>query len=340
MIRVGLAGYGLAGATFHAPLIRACEAMNLSAIFTSREVADAVRTLDELLARSDLVVVATPNSTHFDIARRALRAGKHVVVDKPFTVTVAEADELIALADQCDRKLTVFHNRRWDGDFLTVRSILPQLGEIQLFEAYWDRFRPAVRAGWKEAPQDGTGLLADLGSHLIDQALELFGSPDSLHADIAIQRPEARVDDYFALTLQLGAMRVVLGASTLIAEPRPRFAVHGTEGSFLRFGVDRQEQQLKDGVNPRSESFGSDVVPGLLTRPGSSTEKVQMKQGAYLTFYNRLADALLGHAQVPVHPSEARQVMNILELARQSAREGRRVVVRTDQPSASQLAAS
>lgn len=325
MIRVGLAGYGLAGATFHAPLIRACERMELSAVLTSRDAPGAVRTFDELLERSDLVVVATPNATHFDIARAALHAGKHVVIDKPFTVTVAEADELIALAHDEDRKLTVFHNRRWDADFLTVRAVLPRVGEIQLFEAHWDRFRLAIREGWKEAPHEGTGLLADLGSHLIDQALTLFGAPEAVQADIAIQRPAARVDDYFAVTLHYGSMRAVLSASTLTAEPRPRFALHGTGGSFVKSGLDPQEQQLKEGVDPASSAFGVDPVDGLLTLPDGSQQSIAARRGSYGTFYEQLADALLGNSEVPVEPLSARDVMHIIELARKSAREGRRI---------------
>ncbi len=164
MIRVGLAGYGLAGAKFHAPLIRACEGMELTAVLTSRDVPERVGTLDELLERSDLIVVATPNTTHFEIASAALNAGKHVVVDKPFTVTLDEADALMALGRERERMLTVFHNRRWDSDFLTVRKVLPQLGEIMLFEAHWDRFRPEIKQGWREVPQPGGGVLSDLGA--------------------------------------------------------------------------------------------------------------------------------------------------------------------------------
>jgi scyllo-inositol 2-dehydrogenase (NADP+) len=192
VIRVGLAGYGLAGSVFHAPLIRACERMELSPVLTSRDVPGRVGTFEELLERSDLVVVATPNTTHFELAAAALKAGKHVVVDKPFTVTVDEADELIALANELQRVLTVFHNRRWDSDFLTVQKVFPQLGEVKLFEAHWDRFRPAIKQGWREEPEPGSGLLSDLGPHLIDQALMLFGMPDSIGADICAQRADAR----------------------------------------------------------------------------------------------------------------------------------------------------
>src|SRR5439155_24829896 len=182
---------GLAGSVFHAPLIRACERMELAAVLTSRDVPERVGTLDELLERSDLVVVATPNTTHFEIAAAALKAGKHVVVDKPFAVTVEEADELIALAKPRERVLTVFHNRRWDSDFLTVRKVLPQLGEVMLFEAHWDRFRPEIKPGWREVPQPGGGMLSDLGPHMIDQALMLFGMPDAVTADVLAQRQGA-----------------------------------------------------------------------------------------------------------------------------------------------------
>ena len=325
MIRVGLAGYGLAGATFHAPLIRACTRMELSGVLTSREAPLAVSTLSELLDRSDLIVVATPNATHYEIARAALESGKHVAVDKPFTATVAEADELIALARQQSGMLTFFHNRRWDADFLTVRSVLPRLGEVQLFEAHWDRFRPAIREGWKEVPNEGTGVSADLGSHLIDQALQLFGTPDSLQADLSIQRPNARVDDYFQLILHYGSMRAVLSASTLVADARPRFAVHGTAGSFVKLGLDVQEQQLKDGLHPISPDFGIDPEPAWLTLPNGSRERIPTERGVYLDFYDRLAAALLGKSEVPVDPTEAREVMQIIELARMSAREGRRI---------------
>src|SRR5438552_2473859 len=193
--------------------------MQRSAVLTARYTPERVGTLDELLERSDLVVVATPNTTHFEIAAAALKAGKHVVIDKPFAVTVNEADELVALGKKRKRVLTAFHNRRWDGDFLTVRKVLPQLGDVLLCEANWDRFRPAIKQGWREEPEPGSGLLSDLGPHLIDQALQLFGMPDAISADILAQRAGAVVDDYFELTLHYGARRICLRSSSLIAEP-------------------------------------------------------------------------------------------------------------------------
>jgi scyllo-inositol 2-dehydrogenase (NADP+) len=327
VIRVGLAGYGLAGATFHAPLIEACEDMTLAAVMTSRDAPCAVRSLDDMIDRSDLVVVATPNKTHFEIAKAALGAGKHVLIDKPFTATLDEADALIALAERTGGKLTVFQNRRWDGDFLTVRSVLPQLGEVRLFEAHWDRFRTHIRDSWKEQPDGGNGLLADLGPHLIDQALQLFGTPYALSADLAAQRHGAQVDDYFHLNLDYGPLRVVLSASTLVAAPRPRFAVHGTVGSFVKHGLDPQEEQSKAGLAPQQPGFGIDPVQGVLTMSGGISRAVPTERGRYLTFYEALAAAILNGAELPVLAEEAREVMLIIELARQSAREGRRIIV-------------
>jgi scyllo-inositol 2-dehydrogenase (NADP+) len=327
MIRVGLAGYGLAGATFHAPLIRACERMNLAAVLTSQDVPLAVRSVHDMLRCADLVVVATPNATHFDLAKAALEAGKHVVVDKPFTATLEQADALIAMADAAGRKISVFHNRRWDGDFLTVQELLPELGTIRLFEARWDRFRLAIRDNWKEVPDEGTGLLADLGAHLVDQALQLFGMPDSVHADLAVQRDSARVNDYFEVTLHYGAMRAILSASTLVAEPRPRFAIHGTGGSLIKSGLDRQEDQLKARVDPRSPEFGHDPLSTEITRPTGERLALPTASGRYLEFYHGIAAAILDGAAMPVDAREARDVMQLLTLAAQSARKGRTLSV-------------
>ena len=338
MIRVGLAGYGLAGSAFHAPLIRACERMRLSAVLASRDAPErvGVGSLDELLEGSDLIVVATPNATHFEIAAAALNAGKHVVVDKPFTVTVGEADELIALARRQERVLTVFHNRRWDGDFLTVRKLLPKLGDVALFEAHWDRFRPEIKAGWREVPRPGSGVLSDLGPHMIDQALLLFGMPEAVSADILAQRPGAQVDDYFDLTFHYGERRVCLRCSTLIAEPRPRFAVHGAAGSYVKYGLDRQEAQLKAGMDPRDPSFGVDESSGTLTFGDGKHGKVPPEHGNYRAFYNAVADAILDGAPVPVDPSDARDGMVLIDLARRAAASGCRLPV----PAASSTAES
>ncbi|MES2120751.1 MAG: oxidoreductase [Pseudomonadota bacterium] len=327
MIRVGLAGFGLAGSVFHAPLIRACDRMELSAVLTSRDAPARVDNVDALLRASDLVVIAAPNDSHFELARAALEAGKHVVVDKPFMVTAAEADAIIALAREQGRVLTVFHNRRWDSDFLTVRKLLPRVGEIILFEAHWDRFRPAIKGGWREVPHPGGGVLNDLGSHMIDQALLLFGMPDALSADLLAQRADAEVDDYFDVTLHYGDRRVCLRCSTLVAEPRPRFAVHGTAGSFVKHGLDPQEAQLKSGMDPHAPDFGLDDRNGQLTLADGAAQAIPTERGNYRAFYEAVADAVLDGAPVPVDPADARKGLVLIDLARQAALQGRRLAV-------------
>jgi scyllo-inositol 2-dehydrogenase (NADP+) len=274
----------------------------------------------------DLVVISSPNRTHFPLAEAALRAGKHVVIDKPFTVSLEEADALIALAADRGRMLTIFHNRRWDGDFLTVRKMLPRLGTLRLYEAHWDRFRREIRPGWKDAADGGAGMLNDLGPHLIDQALVLFGMPEALSADILAQREGAAVDDYFALTFHYGAMRVVLGASTLVMDPRPRFALHGTDGSFVKYGLDPQEAALKAGADPRA--VGADAAEnfGTLTTEAGA-ERVPTEAGRYLAFYEGVVAAIRDGAPPPVDPADAREGLRLIELARRSSDEGRRIPV-------------
>ena len=327
MIRVGLIGYGLAGAVFHEPLIRACDRLKLSAVLTSRDHPLRVGSFDDLQDRSDLVVVASPNDSHFSLARAAIEAGKHVVVDKPLTVTVEEADALIVLAREADLTLTVFHNRRWAADFLTVRKILPRLGEPFLVEAHWDRFRPEVRERWREQPGPGAGLLADLGPHMIDEALQLFGMPDAVAADIFAQRPGASVDDYFDLTFHYGDRRVCLRASSLVSAPRPRFAVHGTGGSFVKHGLDPQEAQLQAGMDPRDARFGVEERSGTLTLPDGTVEQVPSERGCYLHFYEAVAASVLDGAPVPVDPRDARDGLLLIDLARRAAALGQRLPV-------------
>ena len=327
MIRVGLIGYGLAGAVFHEPLIRACDGLDLAAVLTSRDHPLRVASVDELFERCELVVVASPNDSHFPLAKAALERGKHVVVDKPFTVTLDEADELIAAAREAGRMLTVFHNRRWASDFLTLRKLLPRLGEPYLVEANWDRFRPQVRQRWRERPGAGTGLLADLGPHMIDESLQLFGMPDAISADILAQRRGATVDDYFDLTLHYGERRVCLRASSLVCEPRPRFDVHGSEGSFVRYGLDPQEAQLKAGIDPRDPRFGIDERSGTFTFPDGSAEPVPQERGRYLDFYEAVVRAINDGAPVPVDPADARAGLLLIDLARRAAALGQRLPV-------------
>jgi scyllo-inositol 2-dehydrogenase (NADP+) len=317
-IRVALIGRGMAGTIFHAPLIRAVPELELVAVAGAADAASAIAS-----PAVDLVVVATPNLTHVPLAAAALEAGRHVVVDKPFAVDPAEGAALIDLAAAKGRVLTVFHNRRWDGDFLTARELVRsgRLGEIALFEAHWDRFRPDPKPGWRERPEPGSGLLWDLGPHLIDQALLLFGRPDRVSGDVAVQRRGALADDYFELTLHYGTMRAKLSASTLVAEPRPRFAIHGTGGSFVKYGLDPQEETLKRGSAPSGpgndpEARASD---GILTRADGRRETVPTLAGRYLAFYEGVAAAIADGAPPPVDPRDALEGVEIIAALRSGA---------------------
>lgn len=334
-IRTGLIGYGLGGLAFHAPLIDAVPELELAAVATSRTdqvharyPRVAVTTVETLIADPGiaLVAISTPNDSHHPLARAALLAGKHVVIDKPFTNTVAEAEELDALAKERGLVLSVFHNRRWDGDFLTVQKLLASgvLGEVANAELRWDRFRPEVTAAWRDIPEAGSGLLADLGPHLIDQALLLFGVPEALGADIAVQRMDARTDDYFEIIFFYGSRRVTLSAGRLFARARPRFSLHGTEASFVKYGLDPQEPMMKAGGKP-GEHVEDPALYGVITRGDGSEETVPTLKGDYRAFYSGVAQAITGGGEPPVTAADAILGLRIMDLARQSSREGRRI---------------
>ena len=345
-IRTGLIGYGLAGRIFHLPFLLAA-GMEIRAVATSRAAeierdlpgadceSDPIRLIDR--DDLDLVVIATPNASHFPLAKAALEAGKHVVVDKPFTLNTREADDLIAVAEKCNRLLTVFHNRRWDSDFLTLGSCLGRgdLGEVVSYQCRYDRYRPEVRDRWREHPEPGSGLLFDLGSHLIDQALVLFGRPDWLIADIFMQRPGAETDDGFHLLMGKGRLRIVLAAGSLVAAPEPRFVVHGSRGSFLKSGSDVQEQQLRDGAMPDHAGFGEEPPEQqahltIMQDGVPQTRTVPSCPGRYVDFYRDVRDAIEAKAALPVTAREARDVINIIELAFRSHHEGRRIELPED----------
>src|SRR5579871_2377508 len=258
-IRVALIGYGFAGKTFHAPLIAATPGLRLRTVAT-RQPENVLRTFPSIRVTdpktafadkdTDLVVIATPNESHFPLAQTALLAGKHVVVDKPFTTTLAEAEALADLSRAQGRLLSVFHNRRWDSDFLTVKAIIEQdlLGEVVHLESRMDRFRPQIRDRWRERSGPGSGLWFDLGPHLVDQALQLFGMPQRVSATISAQRPGAQTDDWAHVLLDYGRRKVILHCSLLAASGTPRFMVHGTRGSAIKRLPDQQEAQLLAGM--------------------------------------------------------------------------------------------
>ncbi|AJP71738.1 oxidoreductase [Sphingomonas hengshuiensis] len=340
MIRAGVIGFGLGGTVFHAPLIDAVDGLELAAIATSRSDAvraayprAAVTTPAALIADPDiaLVAISTPNDTHFALATAALEAGKHVVIDKPFATSVAEAEAITALADLRGLVLAPFHNRRWDSDFLTVRRLLDsgRLGEILLFEAHWDRLRPDLAQPWKESPEAGAGQLLDLGPHMIDQALLLFGMPEAVRGDLASQRVGSRVDDYFDITLHYGERRVVLSSSRMVAAPRPRFGIHGRNGSFVKYGLDPQEAALRAGGSIGDPAHGIEAPAdhGTLTMADGTRETIPSERGDYRQFYAAIARAIAEDAPVPVPAEDAVAGLRLLTLARQSAHEGRVLTV-------------
>jgi len=348
-IGVGLVGYGFAGQTFHAPVLAAVPGLRLAAVASSQPdkvrrdwpQAAVVPDVYALVARQDvqLVVVATPNAQHHPVARAALLAGRHVVVDKPFTLDAAEARDLAAMAAHLRRVLSVYQNRRFDADFLTLREVLARgrVGRPVYFESHFDRYRPGVRERWREQDVPGAGLWVDLGAHLLDQAVQLFGRPDTLQLDTAKLRDGARVEDHFhaLLRYESGAaapLRVALHATALAAHPAPRYLLHGTLGSYVKHGVDPQEDALRAGGRPGGEDWGVDVREGELALPqddGSmGVEAVPNLRGDYTRFYAAVRDAILGRGAAPVTADEAVDLMELLDLGRRSVREGRALAVR------------
>ncbi|ELE9703444.1 oxidoreductase [Enterobacter cloacae] len=334
-IRVGLIGYGYASKTFHAPLIAGTPGMALAAVSSSDAtkvhadwpgvpvVSEPKHLFND--PNIDLIVIPTPNDTHFPLAKAALEAGKHVVVDKPFTVTQSQARELDALAKSLGRLLSVFHNRRWDSDFLTVKALLSEgtLGEITFFESHFDRFRPQVRNRWREQAGPGSGIWYDLAPHLLDQAVNLFGLPVSMTVDLAQLRPGAQTTDYFHAVLSYPQRRIVLHGTMVAAAESARYILHGTRGSYVKFGLDPQEERLKNGERLPQEDWGYDMRDGVVTKVEGETlveETLLTIPGNYPAYYAAVRDALNGTGENPVPASQAIQIMELIELGIESAK--------------------
>ncbi|XQA78992.1 oxidoreductase [Xanthomonas sacchari] len=335
---LALLGFGYVGRTFHAPLIAHTPGLHLHTVVSRQAevvhaawpqahvVADAAQAFAD--PRIDAVVIATPNQTHAPLALAALAKGKHVLVDKPFTLDVAEAQQVLAQAQRADRIVSVFQNRRWDGDFLGVRALLEAgtLGEIAEFHSHFDRHRPQVGDRWREHALPGSGLWFDLGPHLLDQALQLFGPPQALQADLALQRPGAQTVDYVHAVLRYPRLRVVLHAGSLVAANGLRFALHGSGGSYVKHGLDTQEAQLRAGVAPGAPGWGEDPLPGQLRLVGADgTHAVQTlpaPRGDYRDCYAAFREAIAGRAPAPVDAAQALAVMRLLEAGVRSAASG------------------
>jgi scyllo-inositol 2-dehydrogenase (NADP+) len=337
-VQVGLIGFGLGGRVFHAPIIRAVPGLQLGAIVErSGDSARAaypdvrvVRSVSELLSIDsiELVVVTTPNPTHLDLARQCLEAGRHVVVDKPFTTTSAEAEELVRLARARNRLITVYHNRRWDGDFLTLRRIVQEasLGRLVLFESHMERYRPMLKAeAWRELPKPGSGLWFDLGPHLLDQAWALFGQPAAMTTDLRAERDGAVVDDAFDVVLHYARMRVLIRSNLLTCFPGPRFRLNGTRGSFVKYGSDPQEEALKRGETPDQPNWGREPEEnwGTLSLAKGETitqTRIPTETGDYRRYYQNVRDAIVSGAPLDVSPQHGLRIMQALELAIESSR--------------------
>jgi scyllo-inositol 2-dehydrogenase (NADP+) len=344
MIDVGLIGFGLAGRAFHAPVIRAVPGLRLAAILqrSGNEAREkypdvrVVRCIAELLAIREirLVVIATPNQTHAPIARECLEAGREVVVDKPFTTTLAEAQELVELAKKCGRMITVYQNRRYDGDFQAIRQIVAEgtLGRIVRFETNYDRFRPELKVeAWRERREPGSGILFDLAPHLIDHALVLFGRPDEVTADVRIERDAAVVDDAFDVMLHYpGGLRAVLRSTMLAPAQRPRFVLLGRRGAFFKQTFDPTEMNLRKGFIPEDGPWGAEPAEdwGVLTTVENEAvvrRSVPSAACDYRDYYANVRDALLGKAELAVSPEYALDVMRVLQMAQESSRARRTV---------------
>ena len=335
-ITTALLSYGMSGEIFHAPLLAAHEGFQLKSVVERSQdkvrhrypQVKSIKDRKEILQDDsiELVIVNTPNETHHSYVIEALEAGKHVIVEKPFTVTAKEADELIALAKKKAKILTVFQSRRWDGDFMTVQKVVKDklVGKIAEFEAHYDRFRNYIEANtWKEELKPGTGILYNLGSHMLDQVLVLFGMPLEVDARVGIQRPAGKVDDYYDIRLMYDGFLVIVKSSYLVREQGPRYVLHGTEGSFVKYGIDPQEQALKDGKMPGSAGWGvenkSEWGKINSTIKGTHVEdKIETLTGNYSGFYQNVYEAIRENKPLAVKPEEARQVIHLIELCYES----------------------
>lgn len=345
-IRTGIIGFGLSGEVFHAPFVHTHPGFELFAVVERRRqrskdiypYVNVVRDYQDLLKDDalELIVIATPNAYHYQMASECLMAGKHVVIEKPFTPSSAEADRLIRLSDDTGRKIFVYHNRRWDGDFLTIRKLLDEqaLGEISFYEAHFDRYKPEVKAdAWREEDMPGGGILYDLGSHLIDQALVLFGMPQTLLAQIGSERKGSKVDDSFKLELNYPSTRVVLRAGMMVKTLKPRYTIKGSMGLFTKPGIDPQESRLKAGEMPVSAALGSEAPQywGTLEKTGDAgreIRRVPAENGYYMGFYEEVYSSVRQNKVFPVLPVQARDVIFIIEKAFESSRNNQLIKIK------------
>ncbi|MFD1215196.1 oxidoreductase [Microbulbifer celer] len=338
-IKAALIGLGFSGRTFHLPFLQSRGDYELIKVVSGQSElakklvpeAEVVPSMEDLSDTDvELAIITAPNELHFPLAEAALKAGLHVVLEKPFVNTVGEGEALVQLADEHQRVLSVYHNRRFDGDFLTVQALLENqtLGTVRLFESHFDRFRPEPQVRWREQAGPGTGFLYDLGSHLIDQALVLFGWPETITANVLAMRPHAEVADYFHLQLGYAAHQVILHSSPFCASPNHRFQLHGSKGSYQKWGLDPQEDRLRAGIRPDGSEWGKEETEqyGSLYVAGQRTA-LPTQTGNYHRYYDALYHAIRSGGEPPVTARQALDVVRLIELAERSAVEGRTLSV-------------
>lgn len=343
VINVALSSFGMSSLVFHGPLLKVNPNFLISKILErtkelSKDIypeATIVRNFDDIIndTNIDLVVVNTPDDSHYEYTKKALEAGKHVIVEKPFVQNIQQGEELIELARQKGLVLTVFQNRRWDGDFMTVKKVIEDglLGRLVEFESHFDRYRNYIQPDtWKENPDTGAGITFNLGSHMIDQAIVLFGKPTAVDADIRIMRTDGKVDDYYDINLYYDKVKVKCKSSYLVREEGPRYILHGTNGSFLKWGIDPQEEQLKKGTLPGEGDWGEDVPEdwGVLNSEINGLHfegAIETIPGDYRIFYNNLYRVLKNGEELFIKPEESLLGIKIIKAAFESSKAAKRI---------------
>lgn len=341
-IKTALIGFGMSGRIFHAPILSSLKEFELCKIYTKNK--EAISIVDNIYKNTEividlmdiyedrdieLVIIATPNAMHFDLSKKALLAGKHVLVEKPFTVSSKEAEELISLSQAQKKVISVYHNRRWDSDFLTIKKIIEKnmLGNLVEYESHFDRFRSKCKENaWREENVAGAGILYDLGSHLIDQALCLFGLPNEIYADIRTQRSDAKIDDNFEILMYYDKLKVILKSGMLVKQELPHFILLGDKGSFIKYGMDIQEQDLKQGKIPKHESEWGKEPESLWGTIDTELDevcikgKVKSEAGDYREIYLNLFKSITKGEKLEVSANQAMNTIRIIELALESSK--------------------
>ncbi|MFB9215238.1 oxidoreductase [Vibrio sinaloensis] len=340
-IKTAVVGYGFSAKTFHIPFVTTLAEFELSAISTSNQQAVAqdwpsaahYSSAHDMLSQSDaeLVIITAPNDVHFELAKLALENGKHVIIEKPFVTRVEDGEELIKLAEQKQRVLSVYHNRRWDGDFLTVKKMIEQgeFGELKHFESHFDRFRPQVRQRWREQATEGGGILFDLGPHLLDQALALFGLPEAITAQCSIMREGSNNVDHFDLTLHYPGHVAVLHADLFSAHPNQRFTIKGSKGSYVKYGLDPQEERLIAGQRPEQPCWADEETDQYgRFYDGEGQRTIATERGGYQHYFVKIAESIKHQTPPPVSAEESLWNIKLIDLAMESNRTGQTIAVK------------